>query len=60
MAYYAIFELDSGNILKVIESPPFLVDRITFDEGQQIALLPHDIQDTQYKIQGDQLIKIES
>lgn len=58
MAYYAVFDTETGVIDRVIDMPEFLVDRISYTEVQAIAKLPYEIKDTEYKIIGDDLIRI--
>lgn len=58
MAYFAVYEIESGEIQNIIECPEFLSTTIHRDENQQVLKLEQQVSALKYKIIDHQLIEI--
>ncbi|WP_440599755.1 hypothetical protein ACSF3O_06595 [Acinetobacter soli] len=58
MAYFAVYNIESGEIQNIIECPEFLSTTIHRDENQQILKLEQQVSALKYKIIDHQLIEI--
>ncbi|WP_151732508.1 hypothetical protein [Acinetobacter ursingii] len=59
MAYFAVYDTESGEIQNIIECPEFLSTTIHCDENQQVLKLEQQVSALKYKIVNHQLIEIE-
>lgn len=58
MAYFAVYDIESGEIQNIIECPEFLSTTIHRDENQQVLKLEQQVSALKYKIIDHQLIEI--
>ncbi|WP_171500819.1 hypothetical protein [Acinetobacter guerrae] len=58
MAYFAVYETESGEIQNIIESPEFLAESIHHDEHQEVLQLDQQVSALKYKILNHELIEI--
>lgn len=58
MAYFAVYDIESGEIQNIIECPEFLSTTIHRDENQEVLKLEHQVSALKYKIIDHQLIEI--
>ncbi|WP_288418918.1 hypothetical protein [uncultured Acinetobacter sp.] len=58
MAYFAVYDIESGEIQNIIECPEFLSTTIQRDENQQVLKLEQHVSALKYKIIDHQLIEI--
>lgn len=58
MAYFAVYDIESGEIQNIIECPEFLSTTIHRDENQQVLKLELQVSALKYKIIDHQLIEI--
>ncbi|KOR15260.1 hypothetical protein ABW55_09545 [Acinetobacter sp. C15] len=58
MAYFAVYDTESGEIQNIIECPEFLSRTIHRDENQQVLELEKQVSALKYKIKDHQLIEI--
>ncbi|HFG2494538.1 TPA: hypothetical protein ACNH5N_003071 [Acinetobacter baumannii] len=56
MAYFAVYEVESGEIQNLIECPEFLVETIHLDEGQQFLEVDHQVSTKKYVIKNNVLV----
>lgn len=58
MAYFAVYETESGEIQNIIECPEFLSDSIHHDDNQEVLQLDQQVSALKYKIINHELIEI--
>ena len=58
MAYFAVYETESGEIQNIIECPEFLADSIHRDDNQEVLQLDQQVSALKYKIINHELIEI--
>lgn len=58
MAYFAVYDIESGEIQNIIECPEFLSTTIHRDENQEVLKLEQQVSALKYKIVDHQLIEI--
>lgn len=58
MAYFAVYDIESGEIQNIIECPDFLSTIIHCDENQQVLKLEQQVSALKYKIIDHKLIEI--
>lgn len=58
MAYFAVYDIESGEIQNIIECPEFLSTTIHRDQNQQVLKLEQQVSALKYKIIDHQLIEI--
>ena len=58
MAYFAVYDIESGEIQNIIECPEFLSTTIHRDENQEVLKLEQQVSALKYKIINHQLIEI--
>jgi len=58
MAYFAVYDIESGEIQNIIECPEFLSTTIHRHENQQVLKLEQQVSALKYKIIDHQLIEI--
>lgn len=58
MAYFAVYETESGEIQNFIECPEFLSDSIHHDDNQEVLQLDQQVSALKYKIIDHELIEI--
>ncbi|MDQ8941028.1 hypothetical protein [Acinetobacter soli] len=58
MAYFAVYDIESGEIQNIIECPEFLSTTIHRDENQEVLKLEQQVSALKYKIIDHQLIEI--
>ena len=58
MAYFAVYDTESGEIQNIIECPEFLSTIIHRDENQEVLKLEQQVSALKYKIIDHQLIEI--
>lgn len=58
MAYFAVYDIESGEIQNIIECPEFLSDSIHYQENQDVLQLDHQVSALKYKIIDHKLIEI--
>ena len=58
MAYFAVYDTESGEIQNIIECPEFLSKTIHRDENQKVLKLEQQVSALKYKIIDHQLIEI--
>ena len=58
MAYFAVYDTESGEIQNIIECPEFLSRTIHRDENQQVLKLEQQVSALKYKIIDHKLIEI--
>ncbi|EXH15152.1 hypothetical protein K5F35_05620 [Acinetobacter baumannii] len=56
MAYFAVYEVGTGEIQNLIECPVFLVETIHLEEGQQFLKVDHQVSPNKYLIKNDELV----
>ncbi|HHO3503429.1 TPA: hypothetical protein ACRRG1_003800 [Acinetobacter baumannii] len=56
MAYFAVYEVETGEIQNLIECPEFLVETIHLEEGQQFLEVSHQVSAKKYVIKNDELV----
>ncbi|HDL2224907.1 hypothetical protein [Acinetobacter baumannii] len=56
MAYFAVYEVETGEIQNLIECPQFLVETIHLDEGQQFLEVDHQVSAKKYVIKNNVLV----
>lgn len=59
MAYFAVYEVETGEIQNLIECPEFLVESIHLDEGQQFLEVDHQVSANKYLIKDDELVLMD-
>jgi len=58
LAYFAVYDIESGEIQNIIECPEFLSTTIHRDENQEVLKLEQQVSALKYKIIDHQLIEI--
>jgi len=58
LAYFAVYDTESGEIQNIIECPEFLSTTIHYAENQQVLKLEQQVSALKYKIIDHQLIEI--
>lgn len=58
MAYFAVYDIESGEIQNIIECPEFLSNAIHHHANQQVLKLEQQVSALMYKIIDHQLIEI--
>ena len=58
MSYFAVYDIESGEIQNIIECPEFLSTTIHRDENQQVLKLEQQVSALKYKIIDHKLIEI--
>ncbi|MFH3652808.1 hypothetical protein [Acinetobacter nosocomialis] len=56
MAYFAVYEVGTGEIQNLIECPVFLVETIHLEEGQQFLKVDHQVSPNKYLVKNDELV----
>ncbi|EHU2649446.1 hypothetical protein [Acinetobacter baumannii] len=56
MAYFAVYEVESGEIQNLIECPEFLVKTIHLEDGQQYLEVDHQVSAKKYLVKNDELV----
>ncbi|AWL19438.1 hypothetical protein DIW83_10580 [Acinetobacter nosocomialis] len=56
MAYFAVYEVETGEIQNLIECPEFLVETIHLGNGQQFLQVDHQVSANKYLIKNDELV----
>ncbi|MFX7533977.1 hypothetical protein ABTJ29_04060 [Acinetobacter baumannii] len=56
MAYFAVYEVETGEIQNLIECPGFLAETIHLEEGQQFLEVDHQVSANKYLVKNDELV----
>ncbi|WP_171407408.1 hypothetical protein [Acinetobacter sp. 2JN-4] len=57
MAYFAVYESETGVIQNIVECPEFLQDRIHLDQGQDVLKIEGQIVQANYLVKNNELIQ---
>ncbi|WP_171487950.1 hypothetical protein [Acinetobacter colistiniresistens] len=57
MAYFAVYEQESGVIQNIVECPEFLADRIHLDQDQAVLQIEGQIVQANYLVKNNELIE---
>ncbi len=57
MAYFAVYEQESGAIQNIVECPEFLANRIHLDQGQAVLQIEGQIVQANYLVKNNELIE---
>lgn len=56
MAYFAVYEVKTGEIQNLIDCPEFLVETIHLENGQQFLEVDHQVSANKYVVINDELV----
>lgn len=57
MAYFAVYCIETGVVLNVVECPVFLKQRIHLDPGQDVLQIEDQIEQQRYLVKNQQLVE---
>lgn len=58
MAYFAVYDMETGVIQNVVECPLFLEDKIHVDQGQGVLKIEEQIVQANYFVINKELVEI--
>jgi hypothetical protein len=58
MAYFAVFDIETGRIENLVECPEFLANSIHLDENQDMIQVESQVSATQYHVVNRELYKL--
>ncbi|OYM94215.1 hypothetical protein [Acinetobacter baumannii] len=56
MAYFAVYEVETGEIQNLIDCPEFLAETIHLEDGQQFLEVDHQVSANKYLVKNDELV----
>ncbi|MFW2082979.1 hypothetical protein ACNPQK_18660 [Acinetobacter guillouiae] len=57
MAYFVVYDLETGVIKNAVECPEFLKQRIHLDPGQDVLQIEGQIEQPRYLVKNQQLVE---